>query len=103
MAKISKMLPCVLVAISTFQAMIRAQAFSRAVGTEGQSPPPLPLFWQISFSNQGVHITTTRLLLASPQDFQTFRRPCSVVDKAQESSTQQSEQKLEAGVNRAHI
>ena len=40
MAKISKMLPCVLVAISTFQAMIRAQAFSRAVGTEGQSPPP---------------------------------------------------------------
>ena len=35
MAKISKMLPCVLVAISTFQAMIRAQAFSRAVGTEG--------------------------------------------------------------------
>ena len=103
MAKISKMLPCVLVAISTFQAMIRAQAFSRAVGTEGQSPPPQ--FSQICqhFSNQGVHITTTRLLLASPQDFQTFRRPCSVSDKAQESSTQQSEQKLEAGVNRAHI
>ena len=72
MAKISKMLPCVLVAISTFQAMIRAQAFSRAVGTEGQSPPP-PILADIStlFQSGGAyydHQITTRL----PPGFSDF-------------------------------
>ena len=80
MAKISKMLPCVLVAISTFQAMIRAQAFSRAVGTEGQSPPPPPILADFLFKSGGAyydHQITTRIpprifrLSDSPVQLQT--------------------------------